>query len=46
MGGETAFGKGLFEIILCFATKGSCGKGFGFWMVHNRLTPPVKTDKT
>ena len=38
MGGETRFGKGLIEIILCFATEPKHGKGFGFAMVHN---PPI-----
>ena len=36
MGGETWFGKGLIEIILCCATEGRRDKGFGFAMVHNR----------
>ena len=38
MGGETRFGKGLIEIILCFAIEPKHGKGFGFAMVHN---PPI-----
>ena len=38
MGGETWFGKGLIEIILCSTTEGKRGKGFGFAMVHN---PPI-----
>ena len=38
MGGETWFGKGLIEIILCFVTEAKRGKGFGFAMVHN---PPI-----